>query len=65
MPTDAAFTPEPTDPKSGVIRVGHLGSYSASGGFNPTDVCRIMDELWLEYLATHPDLFRRIDRKPR
>jgi hypothetical protein len=47
-PTDAAFTPDPTDPYSGIMRLGHLGnSHPNGGGFSPDEVCRLMNELWV------------------
>jgi hypothetical protein len=65
MPTDATFTPDYGDPNSGTIRVGHLNSRQPNdGGFKPDDVCRIMNELWVEYVANHPELFRRFGQKP-
>lgn len=40
---------------SGIIRVGHLGrSHPNDGGFRPDDVCRLMNQLWIEYVAAHP-----------
>jgi hypothetical protein len=59
-PTDAAFTPDPSDPYSGMVRLGQLGSVSPNGGgFNPDDVHRVMHELWVEYVAANPELFER------
>jgi len=56
-PTDAAFTPDPTDPYSGIMRLGHLGSSHPNGaGFKPDDVCRVMNELWVDYVASNPKL---------
>lgn len=64
-PTDAAFTPDPADPFSGIMRLGHLGNGQPNGiGFKPDDVCRLMDELWVDYVANNPRLFGRVDRKP-
>ena len=59
MPTDAAFTPDPRDPNSGTMRIGHLSSRQP-GGFKPDDVCRLLNDLWAEYVATNPELFRRV-----
>jgi hypothetical protein len=57
-PTDAAFTPDPSDPYSGMVRSGQLGSASPQGdGFNPDDVQRMMRELWVEYVSNNPELF--------
>jgi len=64
-PTDAAFTPDPADPHSGIMRLGALGNSPPNGaGFNSGDVCRIMTELWIEYVENNPKLFRRADRRP-
>jgi hypothetical protein len=64
-PTDAAFTPDPTDPYSGIMRLGHLGnSHPNGGGFSPDEVCRLMNELWGDYVASNPKLFRVTRAKP-
>jgi hypothetical protein len=58
-PTDAAFTPYPGDPFSGILRMGRLGNKHPDGAdFNSDDVERIMKELWAEYVAGNPQLFR-------
>src|SRR3954447_15232105 len=58
-PTDATFTPDPRDPNSGTMQVGQLSSRLPNdGGFRPDDVCRVMTELWVEYVADHPEVFR-------
>jgi hypothetical protein len=58
-PTDAAFTPYPGDPFSGILRMGRLGNQRPDGDdFNSDDVERIMRELWAEYVAGNPQLFR-------
>lgn len=63
-PTDAAFTPNPSDPYSGILRLGQLGSRHPNGsGFLPDDVQRIMRELWVEYVARNPGLFKGNGRK--
>lgn len=62
-PTDAAFTPDPTDPHSGIMRLGHLGN-GHSAGFSSEEVCRVMNELWVDYVSSNPKLFKRTDRKP-
>ena len=57
-PTNATFVPDPADVTSGTIRVGRLSSQQPNdGGFKPDDVCRLMNELWAEYIASHPDGF--------
>ena len=54
-PTDAAFTPYPGDPYSGITRLGHLGNkHPNENGFNPEDVRRMMWELWVEYVIGNP-----------
>ena len=57
-PTDAAFTPYPGDPHSGIVRTGQLGNELPNGsGFRPDDVHRMMRELWTEYVVGNPQLF--------
>jgi hypothetical protein len=43
-PTDAAFTPYPGDPNSGITRLGQLGGapFNNGSGFRPDDVQRMM-----------------------
>jgi hypothetical protein len=57
-PTDAAFTPYAGNPYSGTMRLGQLGSRVPSGGYNPQDVKRMMQELWAEYVVANPELFK-------
>jgi hypothetical protein len=59
-PTDAAFTPYPGDPYSGIARLGQLGSKPPNNGngFRPEDVQRMMRELWTEYVTGNPQLFK-------
>jgi len=39
------------------MRLGHLGSSHPNGaGFKPDDVCRVMNELWVDYVASNPKL---------
>ena len=58
-PTDAAFTPYPGDPYSGITRVGQLSSKHPNGsGFRPDDVQQMMWELWTEYVTGNPQLFK-------
>jgi hypothetical protein len=53
-PTDAAFTPDPGDPYSGIHRMGRLGSETSNGSeFRSDDVLRMMHELWAEYVASN------------
>lgn len=57
-PTDAAFTPYPNDPFSGITRLGQLGSKHPNGiGFRSEDVQRIMRDLWVEYVVSNPQRF--------
>ena len=56
-PTDAAFTPNPGDPYSGISRMGQLNSDFPNGNFEPDEVQRLMRELWNEYVASNPELF--------
>jgi hypothetical protein len=56
-PTDAAFTPYPGNPYSGVSRMGQLANQPPNGGFEPDDVQRIMRQLWVEYVAKNPERF--------
>lgn len=54
-PTDAAFTPYPGDPCSGITRMGQLGSKHPNGNsFRPEDVQRMMWDLWVEYVISNP-----------
>ena len=53
-PTDAAFTPDPGNPHSGISRMGQLASEPS---FNPDDVQRVMRQLWAEYVARNAELF--------
>ena len=59
-PTDAAFTPDPGDPYSGINRLGQLGNQTSNGsGFRSDDVLRMMRELWTEYVASNVSLFKK------
>jgi hypothetical protein len=59
-PTDAAFTPDPGDPYSGIDRMGRLGSETSNGSeFRSDDVLRMMRELWAEYVASNLQLFKK------
>ena len=61
-PTDAAFIPRPGDPHSGVERLGQLGNKHPNGsGFHTDDVQRMMRELWAEYVAANPQLFKTVE----
>ena len=59
-PTDAAFTPNPGDPYSGIERLGQLRNNHPNGsGFRTQDVQRMMRELWAEYVAGNQQLFKK------
>ena len=59
-PTDAAFTPNPGDSYSGIERLGQLRNKHPNGsGFITEDVQRMMRELWAEYVAANPRLFKK------
>jgi hypothetical protein len=59
-PTDAAFTPDPGDPYSGIDRMGRLGSETSNGSeFRSDDVLRMMRELWAEYVASNLQPIRK------
>jgi len=56
-PTDAAFTPYPGDPYSGITRLGHLGNkHPNRNSFRSEDVQRMMWELWVEYVISNPQV---------
>jgi hypothetical protein len=58
-PTDAAFIPSPGDPHAGTVRLGQLGNRHSNGTeYNPEDVQRMMRELWEEYVAGNPGMFK-------
>jgi hypothetical protein len=58
-PTDAAFVPSPGDPHAGTMRLGQLGNRLSNGKqYNPEDVQRMMRELWEEYVASNPGMFK-------
>ena len=57
-PTDAAFTPYPGDPYSGITRLGQLACKHPNGNsFRPEDVQRMMWELWVEFVNDNRQLF--------
>jgi hypothetical protein len=60
-PTEAAFTPYPDNPFSGITRLGRLGNQHPNGiGFQPEDVQRMMRDLWVEYVISN-QLFKAAD----
>ena len=59
-PTDAAFTPNPGDPYTGIHRLGQLGNETSKGsGFKTEDVLLMMRELWAEYVASNLQPFKK------
>jgi hypothetical protein len=56
-PTDAAFTPHPGDPFSGIERSGQLYNSGPDGGFDAEQVHKLMRELWAECVASNHGLF--------
>jgi hypothetical protein len=57
-PTDAAFTPNPGDPFTGIERLGQLRNQAPDGSsFDVENVQSMMRELWAEYVASNPRLF--------
>ena len=59
-PTDAAYTPNPGDPYTGIHRLGQLGNEtSQESGFRSEDVLLMMRELWAEYVASNLQLFKK------
>jgi hypothetical protein len=58
-PTEAAFVPDPGDPRSGIVRLGQLGSQLPNGNhYESEDVQRMMRELWEEFVAENPEIFK-------
>ena len=58
-PTDAAFTPYPGQPCSGITRLGQLANKHPNGNsFRSEDVQRMMWELWVEYVTNNAKLFK-------
>ncbi len=57
-PTDAAFIPNPGTPYEGITRMGQLCNQHPTGVcFDPDDVQRIMQELWIEYCKGNSESF--------
>ena len=51
--------PSPGNPNSGVVRLGQLGNQPPNGNhYEPEDVQRMMRELWEEFVAKNPDMFK-------
>ena len=63
-PTDAAFTPFPGDPYSGITRMGHLGNQTFDGkAFNADDVQRMMRDLWVEYVISNLQHLKSVENQ--
>jgi hypothetical protein len=57
-PTDAAFVPDPSNPKQGTVRLGQLANTHPTAPEYPVeDVLRLMRELWEEFIASNPRSF--------
>ena len=57
-PTDAAFVPDPSNPRQGTVRLGQLANTHPTGPEYPVeDVLRLMRELWEEFTASNPKSF--------
>jgi hypothetical protein len=57
-PTDAAFVPEPSNPKQGTVRLGQLANtHPTAPEYLVEDVVRLMRELWEEFIASNPKSF--------
>jgi hypothetical protein len=58
-PTEAAFIPHPGDPHLGIVRLGQLGNQCPNGNhYEREDVQMMMRELWEEFVAKNPDMFK-------
>ena len=60
-PTEAAVVPHPGNPHLGmdIVRLGQLGNQPPNGNhYEPEDVQRMMRELWEEFVAKNPDMFK-------
>ena len=58
-PTEAAFIPSFGDPLSGTMRLGQLVNQQPNGReYRAEDVQRIMRELWDEFVASNPEMFK-------
>ncbi len=59
-PTEAAFIPSLDDPLSGTMRLGQLSNQPNDGReYRAEDVERIMRELWEEFVAGNPKIFKK------
>jgi hypothetical protein len=57
-PTDAAFVPDPSNPKQGMVRLGQLtNTHPTAPEYPVEDVLRLMRELWEEFIASNSRSF--------
>jgi hypothetical protein len=64
-PTRATFSPYPGEPGWGQLDPGQLGNVLPNGDdYEPQEMDAMMQQLWAEYVAAHPDLFKADDQKP-
>jgi hypothetical protein len=58
IPTGATFTPHFNSPNSGTIYRGQMGKVLGNGEeYEPQEVERMMERLWIEYLTENPEAF--------
>lgn len=58
VPTGATFTPHFNRPNSGTIYKGEMGKVLKNGEeYEPQEVERMMERLWIEYLTENPEAF--------
>jgi hypothetical protein len=58
IPTGATFTPHFNSPNSGTIYKGQMGKVLGNGEeYEPQEVERMMERLWIEYLTENPEAF--------
>jgi hypothetical protein len=61
-PTGASFIPDPGEPGWGHLDPGQLGNVLPNGDdYEPHEVDAMMQQLWIEYVAANPDLFKTPD----
>ena len=61
-PTRATFSPYPGEPGWGRLDPGQLGNVLPNGDdYEPNEVDAMMQQLWIEYVAANPDLFKTPD----
>ena len=61
-PTGANFIPDPGEPGWGYLDPGKLGNALSNGDdYEPQEVDAMMQQLWVEYVAANPNLFKMPD----